>query len=121
MLEQAPELRLIGLTGIPEIRTGDDLAVLIVEAAARLQLAFQSHDILGVTQKVVSKMEGRVVALRDIMPSPASLTWAAHLDKDPWTSPGQNTAVGSLSLLQGIFLTQGSNPGFCIAGRFFSR
>ena len=29
----------------------------------------------------------------------------------PWTSPGQNTGVGSLSLLQGIFLTQGSNPG----------
>ena len=29
----------------------------------------------------------------------------------PWDSPGQNTGVGSLSLLQGIFPTQGSNPG----------
>ena len=29
----------------------------------------------------------------------------------PWNSPGQNTGVGSLSLHQGIFLTQGSNPG----------
>ena len=29
----------------------------------------------------------------------------------PWDSPGQYTGVGSLSLLQGIFLTQGSNPG----------
>ena len=29
----------------------------------------------------------------------------------PWNSPGQNTGVGNLSLLQGIFLTQGSNPG----------
>ena len=30
---------------------------------------------------------------------------------DPfWNSPGQNTGVGSLSLLQGIFPTQGSNP-----------
>ena len=28
----------------------------------------------------------------------------------PWYSPGQNTGVGSYSLLQGIFLTQGSNP-----------
>ena len=27
-----------------------------------------------------------------------------------WNSPGQNTGVGSLSLLQGIFPTQGSNP-----------
>ena len=29
----------------------------------------------------------------------------------PWNSPGQNTGVGSLSLLQGIFPTQRSNPG----------
>ena len=29
----------------------------------------------------------------------------------PWNSPGQNTGVGSLSLLQGIFPAQGSNPG----------
>ena len=29
----------------------------------------------------------------------------------PWNSPDQNTGVGSLSLLQGIFSTQGSNPG----------
>ena len=28
-----------------------------------------------------------------------------------WNSPGQNTGLGSLSLLQGIFPTQGSNPG----------
>ena len=32
-------------------------------------------------------------------------------DYSPWNSPGQNTGVGSLSLLQGIFPTQGSNPG----------
>ena len=30
----------------------------------------------------------------------------------PWNSPGQNTGVGSFSLLQGIFPTQGMNPGF---------
>ena len=29
----------------------------------------------------------------------------------PWNSPGQNTGKGSLSLLQGIFATQGLNPG----------
>ena len=29
----------------------------------------------------------------------------------PWNSPGQKTGMGSLSLLQGIFPTQGSNPG----------
>ena len=33
------------------------------------------------------------------------------MDYRPWNSPGQNTGVGSLSLFQGIFPTQGSNPG----------
>ena len=35
----------------------------------------------------------------------------------PWNSPGQNTGVGSLSLLQGIFPTQGSNPGLLHCGQ----
>ena len=37
----------------------------------------------------------------------------------PWNYPGQNTGVGSLSLIQGIFPTQGLNPGL-MAGRFFT-
>ena len=37
----------------------------------------------------------------------------------PWNSPGQNTAVGSLSLLQGIFPTQGSNPELLHCGWIF--
>ena len=35
----------------------------------------------------------------------------------PWNSPGQNTGVGSCFLLQGIFPTQGSNPGFPHCGQ----
>ena len=38
----------------------------------------------------------------------------------PWNSPGQNTGVGSLSLLQGIFPTQGSNQVSHITGGFFT-
>ena len=38
-------------------------------------------------------------------------TLQPHVLYSPWNSPGQNTGVGSLSLLQGIFPTQGSNPG----------
>ena len=39
-----------------------------------------------------------------------------HVLYSPWNSPGQNTGVGRLSLLQEIFPTQVS----CIAGRFFT-
>ena len=38
----------------------------------------------------------------------------------PWNSLGKNSRVGSHSLLQGIFLTQRSNPVSRIAGRFFT-
>ena len=38
----------------------------------------------------------------------------------PWGFPGKNTGVGSHSLLQGIFPMQGSNPGSCTPGRFFT-
>ena len=39
------------------------------------------------------------------------LTLCDPMAYSPWNSPGQNTGVGSLSLLQGIFPTQGSNAG----------
>ena len=39
------------------------------------------------------------------------LTFCDPMDCSPWNSPGQNTGVGSLSLLQGILPTQGLNPG----------
>ena len=40
-----------------------------------------------------------------------------HGLNSPWNSPGQNTGVGSLSFLQGIFPTQGSNPGLPHCGQ----
>ena len=43
--------------------------------------------------------------------SVVSDTLQPHGLYSPWNSPGQNIGVGSLSLLQGIFPTQGSNPG----------
>ena len=43
-----------------------------------------------------------------------------HRLYSPWNSPGQNTGVGSCSLLQGIFLTQGSNPGLLHCRGFFT-
>ena len=39
----------------------------------------------------------------------------------PWNSPGQNTGMGSLSLLQGIFPTQGWNPGLLHYRQIFNQ
>ena len=43
-----------------------------------------------------------------------------HRLYSPWNSPGQDTGVGSLSLLQGIFPTQDQTQVSRIAGRFFT-
>ena len=46
-----------------------------------------------------------------VIKSKVKVAWSCPTLCDPWNSPGQNTGVGSLSLLQGIFPTQGSNLG----------
>ncbi len=78
----APELRIIALEGIPEVRQGDDVAALIVEAA-RSGPGIDDGDIVVVTQKIVSKAEGRVIALADVEPTPEAERLAAETEKDP--------------------------------------
>jgi coenzyme F420-0:L-glutamate ligase/coenzyme F420-1:gamma-L-glutamate ligase len=64
-----PEVRVIGITGIPEVHPGDDLADLILDAARRQDTPPVDGDVLVVTQKVVSKAEGQVVPLSSVEPS----------------------------------------------------
>jgi coenzyme F420-0:L-glutamate ligase / coenzyme F420-1:gamma-L-glutamate ligase len=58
------------VTGLPEIVKGSPLAKLILEAIERAGLELADGDVLAVTQKIVSKAEGQVVALNSIQPSP---------------------------------------------------
>ncbi|MDQ4036522.1 MAG: coenzyme F420-0:L-glutamate ligase [Chloroflexota bacterium] len=74
-------IELIGLDGIPEIGPGDDLAALIAEAASDFGLT--DADALVVTQKVVSKAEGRLVELASVEPSDFARSWASRWGKDP--------------------------------------
>ena len=76
-------IELIALDGIPEISPGDDLAALIADACRAADLRLTDDDVLAVTQKVVSKAEGRLVALADADPSPLARAWATRWDKDP--------------------------------------
>jgi coenzyme F420-0:L-glutamate ligase/coenzyme F420-1:gamma-L-glutamate ligase len=73
-------ISVLPLEGIPEVRTGDDLAVLLGEAIERVGGA-QSGDVLVVAQKVVSKAEGRVLSLDEVEPTEQARGLAA--DHDP--------------------------------------
>ena len=56
-------LLVVPLEGIPEVRPGDDLARLLLEAVRRTELELADGDVLAVTSKVVAKAEGRLVPL----------------------------------------------------------
>ena len=75
-------IRLLPIRGLPEVRPGDDLAALLTAAAADEGIAL-SGGVLVVAQKIVSKAEGRLVALADIEPSDEARRIAAEGEKDP--------------------------------------
>jgi coenzyme F420-0:L-glutamate ligase / coenzyme F420-1:gamma-L-glutamate ligase len=64
------------IEGLPEIAEGDDLAALLAPHVS-------DGDVLVVAHKVVSKAEGRVVALADVEPGDEARRLAAEHDKDP--------------------------------------
>jgi coenzyme F420-0:L-glutamate ligase / coenzyme F420-1:gamma-L-glutamate ligase len=70
------------LPGVPEVRPGDDLAAILAEAATRIG-GFRPTDVLAIAHKIVSKAEGRVVALADVSPGPRARALAEDLGKDP--------------------------------------
>jgi coenzyme F420-0:L-glutamate ligase/coenzyme F420-1:gamma-L-glutamate ligase len=67
------------LPGLPQVRAGDDLAKLLVDAAVRLA----DGDVLVIAHKIVSKAEGRTVALADVKPGDRARALAAEHGKDP--------------------------------------
>ena len=81
-------LTAVALPPLPEVRPGDDLGKLVAEAWRKLMaedatLAPQPGDVVVVTQKVVSKAEGRIVRLAEVEPRPAAVEWARRWDRDP--------------------------------------
>ncbi len=75
--------RFIGIAGLPEITEGADLAGMISNAIETQGSVLKSGDIVVVTQKVVSKAEGRTVDLATIEPSDFARIFAGHSGRDP--------------------------------------
>jgi coenzyme F420-0:L-glutamate ligase/coenzyme F420-1:gamma-L-glutamate ligase len=71
------QLQVFGVTGMPEVRPGDDLAAQIAE---RVEL--EDGDVVVVAQKVVSKAEGRIRKLAEVIPGNRARHYAMRLDVD---------------------------------------
>jgi coenzyme F420-0:L-glutamate ligase/coenzyme F420-1:gamma-L-glutamate ligase len=76
-------IEIIPLRSLPEVRRGDQLARLVVEATAREKVGLESQDICVLAQKIVSKAEGSLVSLSEIVPSPLASAWAEVRHEDP--------------------------------------
>ena len=85
------QLTITAVHGLPEIRPGDDLATLIRDAARAEREEIRDGDIVVIAQKIVSKSEGRIVHLADVVPGERKLvgplkfrTSRVNLNGSPW-------------------------------------
>lgn len=76
-------IQVIGVKGLPIVREGDDLAKLIYDATERQGTPIENDDVIVVTHVVVSRAEGNLVNLDEVVPSEFARTVAQQFDKDP--------------------------------------
>ena len=74
---------LVPVEGLPEVEPGDALGDLIARAVANGGTTLADDDVVVVSQKIVSKAEGRVVELADIDPGERAIELSERLGKDP--------------------------------------
>ena len=76
------DLRIRAISGVPRVQAGDELGELLAEAIERAGESLRDGDVVVVAQKIVSKAEGRIVRLADVVPSPRAIELGARVDKD---------------------------------------
>ena len=76
-------VQIFGVPGLPEIVPGTDLAAMILAAATTAGTPLADGDVVVVTSKIVSKAEGRLVELADVVASQFAIDWSLPWDKDP--------------------------------------
>lgn len=81
--DRVSAIEIIPLNGIGEVAPGEDLGKLLSDAIAAQQLTLAAKDVLVVTQKIISKAEGRFVLLDTIVPGQEARRIAGLTRKDP--------------------------------------
>jgi coenzyme F420-0:L-glutamate ligase/coenzyme F420-1:gamma-L-glutamate ligase len=76
-------VEIVPIEGMPEVKEDDAVGALVCRAAAEAGVTLSGNDVVAISQKVVSKAEGRVRELSDVEPGERALELAAELGKDP--------------------------------------
>lgn len=108
-------LTIFGVTGLPEITPGMDLAEMIHTAAAAQGDPLADGDIVIVTSKIVSKAEGCTVELDDVTPSEFAERWSEKWEKDPRVTEVVLRESKRVIRQIGPVLITETHHGFCCA------
>lgn len=109
------EIRVIAIEGLPEFKPGIDLAPLVLQAAQAQGTPLEEGDIVVVTQKVVSKIEGNLVDLSTVTPSPLAELWAKTYDRDPRVievALGESRRISRMA--NGVLITETKHGFYCV-------
>lgn len=109
------KVEVMGVTGLPIIEEGDDIASMILGAAEVQGTPLMDGDIIVVSHVVVSRAEGRTVDLKSVEPSRAAEGFAAFTGKDPRlveTVLSESRAVRRMA--PGVLITE-TRQGFVCA------
>ena len=108
------EVRVIGVEGMPEMGPDDDLAGLMMDAAAAQGTPIEEGDILVVTQKVVSKVEGKVMSYEDVEASPLAVTITEGHRRDPrHTEMILRESVRIVRMDRGVIIAETKHGFYC--------
>ncbi len=77
------KIEFIAIPDLPHVQSGDDLAALLCAALQKEEIRLQDGDILAIAQKIVSKAEGRLFCLSDVIISERAREVAAETEKEP--------------------------------------
>lgn len=77
------EIKLIGLEGIPLVKSGDDISKIIKDAILKSDYELRDGDIILIAETLISKAEGNIINLEDIVPSDKAVEVAKICKKDP--------------------------------------
>ncbi|MDP3065205.1 MAG: coenzyme F420-0:L-glutamate ligase [Methanobacteriaceae archaeon] len=77
------EIKLIGLSGIPLIKEGDNLGEIILSTSEDHNTVLEDGDVIVVAETAVAKSEGETIPLNSIYPSPKAIKIAQETGKDP--------------------------------------
>jgi coenzyme F420-0:L-glutamate ligase / coenzyme F420-1:gamma-L-glutamate ligase len=82
-MKHSNSVEILAVPNIPLVRKDDDLVALIGEGLARGGIVPRGDDVFVLTQKIVSKAEGRMVDLSTVEPSAEAIKLAGDVQKDP--------------------------------------